>query len=121
MAIKSIVSLAQVLAITTIMLMSFGLAAEESTKTRADSLSVQAEKVKQQVELEQLQKARDAAKQREEREKKVLERQESGDWESEQREKAQKQFKQRESREEKYLREAKEAASKDRQIPKPFE
>lgn len=121
MAIKNFVSLTQMLAITSVMLMSSGLAAEEATKTRADSLSVQAEKVKQRVEQEQLQKARDAAKQREDRENKVLERQESGDWESEQIEKAQKQFKQRETREEKYLREAREAANKDRKIPKPFE
>ncbi|GIU20711.1 hypothetical protein [Shewanella sp. MBTL60-112-B2] len=121
MAIKGIVSLAQVLALTTIMSISLGLAAEENEKVRADSLSVQAEKIKQEVEQDQLQKARDAAKQRAEREKKVLERQEFGDWESEQREKAQKQFNKRESREEKYLREAREAASKDRQIPKPFE
>ncbi|MGS0681504.1 hypothetical protein ACVBIL_10110 [Shewanella sp. 125m-7] len=123
MAIQKIALTSQLFVFLGFMGMSLDLAAAdpEATTERAHSLSQQAEKTKQRVEHEQLQKARDAATQRQERESKVLERQESGDWESEQREKAQTQFKQRESREEKYLREAREAASKDRKIPKPFE
>ncbi|MCL1148262.1 hypothetical protein AB4298_06580 [Shewanella sp. 10N.261.52.F9] len=96
------------------------IASDDPTQKRADSLSQQAEQVKQQVEQEQLQKARDAAEQRTQREADVLKRQQHGDWENDQIEKAQQQFKQRESREEKYLREAREAANKQRKIPKPF-
>ncbi|GIU28855.1 hypothetical protein TUM3792_38020 [Shewanella sp. MBTL60-007] len=121
MAIKHFLSLSYVLAISVIMLSSSGLMAAQPATNRTDSLSEQAEKAKLRVESEQLKKAREAAKQTEAREKKVLDRQESGDWESEQREKAQQQFNKRESRQEKYLREAKEAASRERKIPKPFE
>lgn len=118
---RNFLSLPQVLLMTLAILTGLESKAAESATNGADSLSKQAEKVKLRVEQEQLQKARDAAKQREEREQKVLDRQESGDWESEQKEKAQKQFNQRESRQEKYLREAREAASRERKIPKPFE
>ncbi|GIU40095.1 hypothetical protein TUM4438_00430 [Shewanella sairae] len=100
--------------------LSFASTANDEALTRANSLSEQAQKITLEVEQEQLQKARDAAKQTQEREQKVLKRQESGDWESEQIEKAQQQFKQRESREEKYLREAREAANKQHKIPQPI-
>lgn len=72
------------------------------------------------LEQEQLQKARDAASDTELREKKIYKKMQPNDWEEKQRDKAQAQFKERESREEKYLREAKEAALKERKIPKEF-
>ncbi len=78
-----------------------------------------ADKLSKTLEQEQLQKARDAAGETLARERKILKKQQNGDWESEQREKAQTQFKERESREDKYLRQAKEAAVKERKIPKP--
>ncbi|QQX82417.1 hypothetical protein JK628_01725 [Shewanella sp. KX20019] len=71
------------------------------------------------IEQEQLKKAREASSLHTEQEEKRLSKAEPRDWESEQREKAQQQFKARESREDKYLREAKEAAKKQRKIPKP--
>ncbi|ABZ74891.1 conserved hypothetical protein [Shewanella halifaxensis HAW-EB4] len=122
MAIQKIILTSQSLAIIVIMFVSLNVEAVEAEPTinSGHSLSEQAEKTKYRVEQEQLQKARDAAKSREERETKVLERQESGDWEGEQKEKAQKQFKQRGTLQEKYLREAREAASSERKIPKPF-
>ncbi|NRD75701.1 hypothetical protein HQQ94_21260 [Shewanella sp. VB17] len=70
------------------------------------------------TELEQLQKARDAAGETQERENKILKNQGAGDWELEQKEKTQKQFNERGSREDKYLREAKEAATQKHKIPK---
>ncbi|MFT5234783.1 MAG: hypothetical protein ACI90A_000145 [Shewanella sp.] len=77
-----------------------------------------ADKLSETLVQEQLQKARDAAGETLARERKILKKQQNGDWESEQREKAQTQFKERESREDKYLRQAKEAAAKERKIPK---
>ncbi|WP_394202522.1 hypothetical protein [Shewanella waksmanii] len=71
------------------------------------------------TEQQQLLKAKEASQQTQQREKQVLQRQASGDWEAEQKAKANAQFNQRESREQRYLREAKEAAAKDRKIPKP--
>ena len=88
---------------------------ELSLSEKADK----AGKLSETLELEQLQKARDAAKDTQVRELKILHRQGSGEWEIEQRDKAQKQFSERESRQDKYLREAREAAAKERKIPKP--
>ena len=93
--------------------------ASEPEHVSANSLAKQADDIKHKVEQEQLQKARDATKQTQVREQKVLKRQESAEWQTEQRLKAQQQFKQRESREQKYLREAREAAAKERKIPTP--
>ncbi|WP_143562409.1 hypothetical protein [Shewanella sp. UCD-KL12] len=72
-----------------------------------------------QVEQAQLKKAKEAANETEGREKKIYKKMLDNDWESEQKAKAQQQFNERESREDKYLREAKEAAAKERKIPKP--
>ncbi|QLE87354.1 MULTISPECIES: hypothetical protein [Shewanella] len=80
---------------------------------------IKAQDIAAKTEQQQLLKAQEAAKQTQDREKQVLERQASGDWEAEQKAKANAQFNQRESREQRYLREAKEAAAKDRKIPKP--
>ncbi len=103
-----------------ITLACYGVAnASEPERVSANSVVKQADDIKHKVEQEQLQKARDATKQTQVREQKVLKRQESAEWQTEQRLKAQQQFKQRESREQKYLREAREAASKDRKIPTP--
>ncbi|MBT1445239.1 hypothetical protein KJI95_11975 [Shewanella sp. JM162201] len=71
------------------------------------------------TEAEQLEKARAAANDTASREADVLKRQQNGSWEDAQRDKAASQFSERESREQKYLREAKEAAKKERKIPKP--
>nr|WP_119968144.1 hypothetical protein [Shewanella japonica] len=68
------------------------------------------------TEQEQLEKARKAASDTQNREQEVLARQESGEWEKEQIKKSQAQFNERESRADKYLREAKEAAAKERKI-----
>lgn len=86
------------------------------------SLAEKAESAKKRsltIEQEQLKKAREASSLHAEQEKKLLSKAEASDWESEQHEKAEEQFKARESREEKYLREAKEAANKERKMPKP--
>ncbi|WP_299797943.1 hypothetical protein [uncultured Shewanella sp.] len=88
---------------------------KRSLTDRADD----ARKQSKTIEQEQLQKARDAANETQSREREVLKRQESADWESEQVEKARQDFNERESREQRYLREAKEAASKERKLPKP--
>lgn len=71
------------------------------------------------IEQEQLQKASEAAAKTQAREKKIYKKMLPNDWEAEQKDKAQKQFNERESRENKYLREAKEAATQERKIPKP--
>ncbi|MCL1090608.1 hypothetical protein L2744_13615 [Shewanella profunda] len=73
------------------------------------------------IKLEQLQldKARQAAKETAEREDKIRVQSQSSDWEEQQKIKTKKQFDERESREQKYLREAKDAATKERKIPKP--
>ncbi len=109
----------RIMAAITLASCCFLVNAGEPEQTKANSLSEQADDIKQKVEQEQLQKARDAAMQTQEREKKVLKRQESTDWQSQQKQKAQQQFNQRESREQKYLREAREAANKEQKIPKP--
>lgn len=92
---------------------------QASDKRSLTEKADEARKQSRTSEQEQLQKARDAANETQSREKKILKRQQPADWESEQVEKAQQQFNERESREEKYLREAKEAAAKQRKIPKP--
>ncbi|MEC4728642.1 hypothetical protein HWQ46_24270 [Shewanella sp. D64] len=104
-------------------LISIGVLFSNSLQAK-DGLSLSekaeaADKLSKTLEQEQLQKARDAAGETLARERKILKKQQNGDWESEQREKAQKQFNERESREDKYLRQAKEAAAKERKIPKP--
>ena len=94
-----------------------------SIASDTQSLSQKADAAREQsreLELEQLQKARDAAGEPQAREKKIYKKMQPTDWEAEQRVKAKKQFIERESREEKYLREAREAASKERKIPKPI-
>lgn len=86
------------------------------------SLTQKADEAKKEsklVEQEQLKKAKEAASETETREKKIYKKMLDNDWESEQKAKAQQQFNERESREDKYLREAKEAAAKERKIPKP--
>ncbi|EGT3627496.1 hypothetical protein FAP94_14065 [Morganella morganii] len=83
---------------------------QRADKARIDS---------QRLELAQLEKARQAAKETAEREDKIKQQSQTHDWEVQQKLKAQKQFDERESREQKYLREAKEAAAKERKIPKP--
>lgn len=83
---------------------------QRADKARIDS---------QRLELAQLEKARQAAKETAEREDKIKQQSQTHDWEAQQKLKAQKQFDERESREQKYLREAKEAAAKERKIPKP--
>ncbi|MCS6100524.1 hypothetical protein [Shewanella baltica] len=83
---------------------------QRADKARIDS---------QRLEQAQLEKARQAAKETAEREDKIKQQSQTHDWEAQQKLKAQKQFDERESREQKYLREAKEAAAKERKIPKP--
>ncbi|MGE6315636.1 hypothetical protein ACQKC1_07565 [Shewanella baltica] len=83
---------------------------QRADKARIDS---------QRLEQAQLEKARQAAKETAEREDKIKQQSQTNDWEAQQKIKAQKQFDERESREQKYLREAKEAAAKERKIPKP--
>ncbi|EGM67961.1 hypothetical protein [Shewanella sp. HN-41] len=83
---------------------------QKADKARIDS---------QQLEQAQLEKARQAAKETVEREDKIKQKSQTTDWEAKQKLKAQKQFDERETREQKYLREAKEAAAKERKIPKP--
>ncbi|MCS6119315.1 hypothetical protein G3444_10410 [Shewanella baltica] len=83
---------------------------QRADKARIDS---------QRLEQAQLEKARQAAKETAEREDKIKQQSQTNDWETQQKLKAQKQFDERESREQKYLREAKEAAAKERKIPKP--
>ena len=94
-----------------------------SIASDTQSLSQKADVAREQsreLEQEQLQKARDAADETQAREKKIYKKMQPNDWETEQKGKAQKQFVERESREEKYLREAREAASQERKIPKPI-
>ncbi|MGI2122086.1 hypothetical protein ACRN9J_07815 [Shewanella baltica] len=83
---------------------------QRADKARIDS---------QRLEQAQLEKARQAAKETAEREDKIKQQSQTNDWETQQKLKTQKQFDERESREQKYLREAKEAAAKERKIPKP--
>lgn len=83
---------------------------QRADKARIDS---------QRLEQAQLEKARQATKETAEREDKIKQQSQTNDWEVQQKLKAQKQFDERESREQKYLREAKEAAAKERKIPKP--
>nr|WP_157608754.1 hypothetical protein [Shewanella violacea] len=72
------------------------------------------------IEQDQLQKARDAAGETQAREKELYNKMHANDWEAKQMKKAKQQFNERESREDKYLREARQAASKERKIPKPI-
>ncbi|MCG9966386.1 MAG: hypothetical protein ACRDCT_00060 [Shewanella sp.] len=82
---------------------------------RADKARIDSERVEQ----AQLEKARQAASETRSREEKIKQQTNPHDWEVQQKLKAQKQFDERESREQKYLQEAKEAAAKERKIPKP--
>ncbi|MBR9728729.1 hypothetical protein G3R48_12155 [Shewanella intestini] len=74
-------------------------------------------KASQQTERDQLQKARQAARETQAREQDILANQQPEEWESEQRKKAQAQFSERTSREQQYLEQAREAAKKERKIP----
>ena len=82
---------------------------------RADKARIDSERIEQL----QLEKARQAAKTTSAREETIKQQTNPHDWEVQQKLKAQKQFDERESREQKYLQEAKEAAAKERKIPKP--
>ncbi|MCL2917183.1 hypothetical protein [Shewanella litorisediminis] len=106
-----------VLCVATIM--ATPLHAADDTKPRLVMKADKAREQAQKTEAEQLEKARAAAAETSSREADVLKRQQLGEWEDTQRDKAAAQFDERESREQKYLREAKEAASKERKIPKP--
>lgn len=81
---------------------------QKADKARIDS---------QRLEQAQLEKARQAAKASAAREKRIMQRASTSEWEAKQKQKAQDQFDERETREQRYLREAKEAAAKERQIP----
>ncbi|MGL5027926.1 MAG: hypothetical protein ACRC6P_18420 [Shewanella oncorhynchi] len=110
--------------ISLVLIFSFHLAltnAAEAPKPRL-TLEQKADKARidsQRLEQAQLEKARQATKETTEREYKIKQQSQTNDWEAQQKLKAQKQFDERESREQKYLREAKEAAAKERKIPKP--
>ncbi|QYJ75200.1 hypothetical protein K0H79_17965 [Shewanella sp. FJAT-52076] len=95
------------------------LQAADDSKPRLVMKADKAREQAQKTETEQLEKARAAASETSSREADVLKRQQQGEWEDSQREKAAAQFDERETREQKYLREAKEAAKKERKIPKP--
>lgn len=83
---------------------------QKADKARTDS---------QQLQQAQLEKARQAVEETNEREQKIKQKSQTTDWEAKQKLQAQKQFDDRETREQKYLREAKDAAAKERKIPKP--
>ncbi|MCF1437367.1 MAG: hypothetical protein LPD71_00995, partial [Shewanella sp.] len=72
----------------------------------------------QQWEQQQLQKAKQAAAQTRERQQKVLSRQQSGDWEMQQQQKAQAAADAGDARQQNYLEQAREAAAKERKIPR---
>ncbi|MCL1042569.1 hypothetical protein ACNPKB_03625 [Shewanella marisflavi] len=105
------------LALVLLVGLSLNLAAKEHK--RLSPTAEEASAIARQTEAEQLEKAREAAKDTQTREKEVLKRQQSGEWQESQREKAQRQFNERESREAKYLKDAIDAAAQDRKIPKP--
>jgi predicted cobalt transporter CbtA len=99
--------------------LSFAVMSADDTKPRLVMKADKAREQAQKTEAEQLEKARAAAADTASREADVLKRQQQDGWEDAQRDKAAAQFNDRESREQKYLREAKEAAKKERKIPKP--
>ncbi len=70
-----------------------------------------------QTESQQLEKARQAVKETKSRERVQRDKQHLN-WQEEQYNKAQQQFEQREIREQKYLREAQQAATQERKLPK---
>ncbi|MGI2261110.1 hypothetical protein [Shewanella sp. GXUN23E] len=72
----------------------------------------------EQWEQQQLEKARQAAAETREREQKVLSRQQSGEWQTQQQQKAQAAAQVSSAREQKYLEQAREAAAKERKIPR---
>lgn len=107
-----------------ILISSFHFAVANAADTPKPKLTLEqrADKARidsQRLEQAQLEKARQATKETAEREDKIKQQSQTNDWEAQQKLKAQKQFDERESREQKYLREAKEAAAKERKIPKP--
>ncbi|WP_228730375.1 hypothetical protein [Shewanella yunxiaonensis] len=78
-----------------------------------------ADKIQQQTESIELQKARAAAAETSAREQAVLSQQQKEPWEQIERAKAQQQFSERGQREAKYLQEAKEAAAKEHKMDTP--
>lgn len=109
-----------VLAMCVGMLLASANAAEQpkprlTLEQRADKARIDSERIEQ----AQLEKARRAAQETSAREEKIRQQTNPKDWEAQQQLMAQKQFDERESREQKYLQEAKEAAAKERKIPKP--
>ncbi|WP_372872868.1 hypothetical protein [Shewanella sp.] len=98
---------------------SAAVTAADDTKPKLVMKADKAREQAQKTEAEQLEKARDAAADTASREADALKRQQHSGWEDAQRDKAAAQFNDRESREQKYLREAKDAAKKERKIPKP--
>lgn len=110
--------------ISLVLIFSFHLALANATEAPKPRLTLEqkADKARidsQRLEQAQLEKARQATKETTEREDNIKQQSQTNDWEAQQKLKAQKQFDERESREQKYLREAKEAAAKERKIPKP--
>jgi hypothetical protein len=68
------------------------------------------------TEQQQLEKARKASQQSEQRVKDILSKQDKREWQAEQQHKAEQGFEQRKSREQRYLEEAKKAAGQKKQL-----
>jgi hypothetical protein len=68
------------------------------------------------TEQQQLEKARKASQQSEQRVKDILSKQDKREWQAEQQHKAEQGFEQRKSREQRYLEEAKKAAGQEKQL-----
>lgn len=101
-----------------------GLSTAHATEAQKPRLTLEQKADKARIDSErleqaQLEKARQAAKETAQREEIIKQKNQTNEWEAQQKLKAQQQFGERESREQKYLREAKEAAAKERKIPKP--
>jgi ABC-type nitrate/sulfonate/bicarbonate transport system substrate-binding protein len=68
------------------------------------------------TELEQLEKARQASQENEQRAQDLLSKQDKRDWQAEQQGKAEQGFEQRQSREQRYLEEAQKAAGQEKRL-----
>jgi hypothetical protein len=68
------------------------------------------------TELEQLEKARQASQENEQRVQDILSKQDKRDWQAEQQGKAEQGFEQRQSREQRYLEEAQKAAGQEKRL-----
>jgi hypothetical protein len=68
------------------------------------------------TEQQQLEKARKASQQSEQRAQDILSKQDKREWQAEQQHKAEQGFEQRKSREQRYLEEAKKAAGQEKQL-----